>query len=126
MKSRVFKTSVGSLVFFLLVIAGIALIHPVFVELNGFLTKEVSKIVHNFEEKTDLVISYDSLSPSILSGINVRNIKLIDKDTKKDLVNINKATFLNVFILHKLNNEYYSLFAPSGFSASCFLFFTSS
>jgi len=93
MKSRVFKTSVGSLVFFLLVIAGIALIHPIFVELNGFLTKEVSKIVHNFEEKTDLVISYDSLSPSILSGINVRNIKLIDKDTKKDLVNINKATF---------------------------------
>lgn len=92
MKLRVLKTSLDSIFFLTLIIAVVALINPVYTRLNSFLRSETHKIAEKLNEKTGLLISYESLSPSVLSGINIRNITISDSHSKKQLIQVNKAT----------------------------------
>ena len=91
MKSRILKTSIGSIIFLLLVIAVIALIFPTYKKINAAVSVGVLKITQKIEEKTGIEISYEALSPSILSGISFKNINLKDSATQKQLVQINSA-----------------------------------
>ena len=91
MKSRILKTSIGSIIFLLLVIAVIALIFPTYKKINAAVSVGVLKITQKIEEKTGIEISYEALSPSILSGISLKNINLKDSATQKQLVQINSA-----------------------------------
>ena len=91
MKSRILKTSIGSIIFLLLVIAVIALIFPTYKKINAAISVGVFKITQKIEEKTGIEISYEALSPSILSGISFKNINLKDSATQKQLVQINSA-----------------------------------
>jgi hypothetical protein len=93
MKSRILKTSTGSLIFLLLVVAVIALINPLYDSLNSLLTSKIHSITGEIREKTGISVTYDSLSPSVLSGISIKGIKLSDYSTGKDLVYIKRATF---------------------------------
>ncbi len=92
MKSRILKTSIGSTIFLLLIIGGLALMQPIHNRISDFIKYEKANIVNKFREKTGLDISYESLSPSILAGINIRGIILSDIKTNKKIVEINKAT----------------------------------
>lgn len=91
MKSKILKTSLGSIIFLLLVIVAIALIHPVYTKVNRFLSSEAYRIARRLEERTGIQFEYGSLSPSILSGISIRSIRLKDSVSDTDLLFINKA-----------------------------------
>lgn len=92
MKSRILKTSIGSIIFLLLVIAAIALIHPVYVKVNSILTSEAYRIARQLEKSTGIKFEYGSLSPSVLAGINIREIRLKDSASGEDLLFINKVS----------------------------------
>ena len=106
MKSRILKTSIGSIIFLLLVIAVIALIFPTYKKINAAVSVGVFKITQKIEEKTGIEISYEALSPSILSGISFKNINLKDSATQKQLVQINSAVlsynFRDFFFIYLL------------------------
>lgn len=93
MKSRILKTSIGSIIFLLLLFAVIALIFPSYKKINSAVSAGISVMTSLIEEKTGIEISYQSLSPSILSGLSLKNIELKDAATKKQLVRINSAFF---------------------------------
>lgn len=91
MKSRFLKTSIGSIIFLTLVIAVIALIQPIYKNIMNFMSGEESRIICLLNEKTGLSVSYESLSPSVLSGINVRGIVMSDDSSGKKVIEIKKA-----------------------------------
>lgn len=92
MKSRILKTSTGGIIFLILVISAIAVINPVYERINSFLQVQENKILKTFTEKTDLEIKWESLSPSILSGINIKNIRIQEKKSKNVLFEVKKAS----------------------------------
>ncbi len=53
---------------------------------------EGTRVEQFLDAKTGLKVSYRSLSPSVLSGINIRGIVLRDAETDKKLIEIKKAT----------------------------------
>ena len=93
MKSRYLKVSLSSLLFLFLVTGTIALINPVYQKTQKILRKEALEITEDIALKTGLIIKYDSLSPSVLAGINLRGIEVRDAESGKKLVQIKKATF---------------------------------
>lgn len=93
MKSKILKTSIGSIIFLLLVIGVIASVFPLYQKINAFMTLEISNLAKLTDEKLGIEISYEELSPSVLSGIKLKNVNLRDSLTKKQLVKINRATF---------------------------------
>ncbi len=93
MKSKILKTSIGSIIFLLLVIGVIASIFPLYKKINAVMTYEISNLAKMADEKLGLEISYEELSPSVLSGIKLKNVNLRDSFTQKQLVKINRATF---------------------------------
>ena len=98
MKSRYLKVSLSSLLFLFLVTGTIALINPVYQKTQQILRKEASEITEDIALKTGLIIKYDSLSPSVLAGINLRGIEVRDAESDKKLVQIKKATFSYRFL----------------------------
>ena len=97
MKSKLFKTSVGTIIFLLLIVAVFAVLQPVYKKVSAFLHEKEDYALAVLEDKTGLGLSYKSLSPSILSGINIKSIVIYDvsdkknKKSHKDILTVNKA-----------------------------------
>lgn len=94
MKYHYLKYGIGSIIFLLMIFAAFMLIRPVYLEINNRLQDLKDYAFSYIEEKTGFSIGYDSLSPSILSGIRISGIevKQLDDDSlvgKIDSVVIN-------------------------------------
>ena len=81
-----------SIFIFLIIITGIfALLSPVY----RFVTKTIrsyeKQFVATFVEKTGMGISYQSLSPSILSGIHIQGIEVYDIESKENIFTVKKT-----------------------------------
>ncbi len=92
MKSRVLKTSIGSTLFLLLIIIVLALVRPVYERLSASMSELETKLYDEVKQKTGLTLSYKSLSPSILSAINIKGIVLQDAVNGDVLLEIRRAT----------------------------------
>ena len=101
MEARAVKTGIGSTIFILLIVAALAVVRPVFVRLGEQLSLLEQTAISRIEEKTGLLLEYDSLSPSILSGLNLKGIVLRDAATGKQVAEIRRITvsyrFLDFF-----------------------------
>ena len=91
MKSKVLKTVIGLILFLMIFAAALAALQPVYRRVNGALSAAEVKYMSLLTEKTDLVISYKSLSPSILAGIRIKGIEVKDALTGDILLTAKKA-----------------------------------
>ena len=94
MKYHYLKYGIGSIIFLLMIFVAFLLIRPVYLEINNRLQDLKDYAFSYIEQKTGFSISYESLSPSILSGIRIAGIEVkeLDKDApvgKIDSVVIN-------------------------------------
>ncbi len=91
MKSKVLKTVIGLILFLMIFAAALAALQPVYRRVNSALSAAEVKYMSLLTEKTDLVISYKSLSPSILAGIRIKGIEVKDALTGDILLTAKKA-----------------------------------
>ena len=97
MKSKLLKTSVGTIIFLLLIAAVFAVLQPVYKKVSAFLHEKEDYALAVLEDKTGLGLSYKSLSPSILSGINIKSIVIYDvSDKKSNKSNDSRSNILTV------------------------------
>ena len=80
-KSRFIKTAVALFAFLLILLASLYFLRPAYREIDGRMRQAESRFLADFSESTGLGLSYDSISPSILSGITIRNIRVYDFKT---------------------------------------------
>lgn len=94
-KSKVFGVGLGSTLFIFLTIAVLAFVRPVYVRLYNGISKFEEAFCSELEKETGFSVSYRSLSPSLLLGIDIKKISLNDVDSssgeKKTVVSIKKV-----------------------------------
>ncbi|MCR4940957.1 MAG: translocation/assembly module TamB [Treponemataceae bacterium] len=76
MKYHYLKYGIGSIIFLLMIFAAFMLIRPVYLEINDRLQELKDFAFSYIEDNTGFSIRYDSLSPSILSGIRISGIEV--------------------------------------------------
>lgn len=92
-KSRLIKTTVALLAFLLIFLASLYFLGPAYREIDSRMRRAEALLLAELSETTGLSLSYDSLSPSILTGITIRNIRIYDSRTGEDILTIKKAVF---------------------------------
>ena len=100
MKSKVVKIGVSSILFFSMILAALALVRPAIRGFSQQLETYGKDFLAMVESKTGLQVSYDSLSPAILSVFRIKGIVVSDGETKIPVLSIRKATLsYNLFRL---------------------------
>lgn len=75
-------------IFILLVTAGLLLVRPIYFKIRTSVTDFASSIKESLEENLSMKINYESLSPSILTSVNIREITLSSVKEDQTLVEI--------------------------------------
>ena len=104
MKSRSQSVGIGSTLFILMLVAAVAILRPMYIRMGEALSSLEKQLVEKAEDAIGLSFSYQSLSPSILSAINIKGIVVSDKASGRKLVDVKKVTvsynFLDFFSAH--------------------------
>ena len=93
MKSRLVKTGIGFAVFFAILLTSLYFLSPAYRMINKTVREAESQFLSQFSSLTSLGISYDSLSPSLLSQIRVNNIIVFDVSSGEEILTIRRAVF---------------------------------
>ncbi len=121
MKSRLVKTSIGLLVFLTILLASLYFLSPIYRTITKTVHETESRFLSKFSELTSLGISYDSLSPSILSQVWINNIMVFDVSSGEEILTIKRAVFY--YDLFKiLKKDYDSAFTKLSISNVNFSF----
>ena len=80
MRNLRYQYGIGSIIFLLMIFAAFMLIRPVYLEINNRLQDLKDYAFSYIEDKTGFSIDYESLSPSILSGIRISGIEVKELD----------------------------------------------
>lgn len=100
MKSRALKLGLCITVFFFLLVASFALVRPIYIGLGNAMRSKIDELNSTLDESFRINVSYSSLSPSILTGINIKNIVVKDTETDEVVLTIKKAradySFVNI------------------------------
>lgn len=91
MKSRALKLGLCITVFFFLLAASFALVRPVYLGLGNAMRSKIALLNSTLDEQFGINVSYSSLSPSILTGINIKGIVIKDTATDETILTIQKA-----------------------------------
>lgn len=91
MKSRLSKAGLGILIILLLIAAGTAVLFPLYNGVKNVLKTNEARFLKEFTDKTDLILTYKTISPSILSRINVDGIEVYDNSTGEKILQVKKA-----------------------------------
>ncbi len=91
MKSKVVKIGVSSILFFSMILATLVLVRPAIRGFSQRLETYRSEFLAMVESKTGLEVSYDSLSPAILSVFRIKGIVVCDGETEIPVLSIRKA-----------------------------------
>ncbi len=81
MKNRVLSAALKSTAIVLMLLSAFAIAFPLMRFINGKLYELENYALTQLEEKTGLSISYDSLSPAILTGLHLKGIDITDCET---------------------------------------------
>lgn len=90
MKSRALKLGLCITVFFFLLVASFALVRPVYQGLGNAMRSKIAVLNSTLDEMYGINVSYSSLSPSILTGINIKGIVVKDTATDETVLTIKK------------------------------------
>lgn len=92
MKSRVLKIGLCIAILVSLVAASFALVRPVYLGLGSVLRSKIAELNSTLDKSFGLNVSYSSLSPSILTGINIKSIDVRDTATGETVLTVKRAT----------------------------------
>ena len=92
MKSRGFKLVLCLSILFSLIAASFALVKPLYLSLYKGLRSNIINLNSTLDKSLGINIFYSSLSPSILTGINIKGIVLKDSESGQKIVSVKKAT----------------------------------
>ncbi|MBQ6567484.1 MAG: hypothetical protein IJL80_10545, partial [Treponema sp.] len=81
------------LVFLLIFLASLYFLRPAYREIDGRMRRAEGLFLAELSETTGLGLTYGSLSPSILTGITISDIRVYDSRTDEDILTIKKAVF---------------------------------
>lgn len=98
MKSRVIRLGICIAILFSLVAFSFALIRPIYLGLGNVMRTKINELNTTLDKSFGLKVSYSSLSPSILTGINIKSIEVIDSASNEAVVKIEKASAKFSFI----------------------------
>ena len=107
MKKLSLITKICISIFLLIISVAILLSVPLYRRLDKIIDKYSDQLVNQISEKTGLVISYESISPSILAYLGIKGIKL--SDTQGRVVAQIKNTHIKYKILPLLKKNYDSI-----------------
>ena len=110
MKSKVVKIGVSSILFFSMILVTLALVRPAIRGFSQQLEAYRTEFLAMVESKTGLVVSYDSLSPAILSVFRIKGIEVCDGETKIPVLSIRKAN-LSYNLLRLLSGDIQGAFS---------------
>lgn len=81
MKNRVLSAVYKYTAIILMLLSAFAIAFPLMRFINGKLFELKDYALLKLEEKTGLTLSYDSLSPAVITGLNFKGIDIIDSET---------------------------------------------
>ncbi len=93
MRVRLIKLGTSAIIFFFLMLIVLFFVRPVYSSVAGKLIKIRDDIILNVEEKTALEIKYEKASPSLLRGLKLQKLQIIDSQSKLVLLKINSVEF---------------------------------
>lgn len=79
------------MIFFLVIFASGLILRPFYKQVSGRLDQQVLYFTKILSEKTGMAVSCEKISPSIITGLNVKNIILTDIHNGKTIVQIKKT-----------------------------------
>ena len=100
MKKHWLRNLIGIIIFLLLLLAAFFSLRPLYRAMNNAIHYLESAVFSVIEEKTGLGVSYESLSPSIFSGIHLNGVSVYDKESGDEILRIRDVSF--AFDLMKL------------------------
>ncbi len=104
------KTSIG-IIIFLLIITGITVaLSPVYRWVTNMLQSYEELALNILEEKTGMSVSYKSLSPSLLTGVNIKGIEFFDAESGVRILTIRKV-IINYNLKELLHRNYDKIFS---------------
>ncbi len=110
MKSRFVKTSIGVFIFLLIFSISLYVMAPVYKTLDSLMHEAESELLSSISSKTNLSISYDSLSPSVLMSITVKNIRVFEISTGDEILYIKKVS-IGYNILNVIKKDFEHVFS---------------
>ena len=120
MRIRLIKLGTSSIIFIFLLIISLLLVRPIYLSVTEKLISIRDDILLNIEKNTALTIKYEKASPSILSGLKLHNIQVLDSQSNLVLLKINSVKFaynLSALLKGDIEKRFnaYSLAIKSGF-----------
>ncbi len=91
MKKLPVRKLFGIILFFLIAAAAMLSLRPVYRAASSALESRLEAFRALAEERTGFTVSYQSLSPAVLTGIRVKNIMLVDSFDGLPVLRIKKA-----------------------------------
>ena len=91
-KQRHIKIGVCVVFFLSLLVAVNRLLSPLYVRIGTQIQKTVDSYREDFRESSGLKISYKSLSPSVLFGVNVNGISVVDSRSDIEVASIGRVS----------------------------------
>lgn len=92
MKISALRRSLCIFIFLAVTLASFLAVRPLLIRLSETVTGCARRLCLSFEETTGLSVGYESLSPSILTGLRIKGIVLRDVSDGKTVVEIRRAT----------------------------------
>lgn len=93
MRVRLIKLGTSAIIFIFLLLFVLILVRPVYSSVTGKFIQVRDVLLSSIEEKTALKIKYENASPSLLHGIKLKNIQVIDSYSDLVLLKINSVGF---------------------------------
>ena len=91
MKFKVPRPLAGSIIFLFIIAAVFAFLQPLYRVMNRILSEFGDEYLALLAEKTGLSVSYESLSPSILTGISIKGIVVSDAENGEEILTVDNA-----------------------------------
>ena len=98
MKSKVFKFGLGSFFIVLMLVTALFLLRPIYNALNSTLNQIKDKYLTLLDEKLNLKLSINSISPNILTRLKISDIQILDSSTNQPIISID-----SVIVKYKLS-----------------------
>ncbi|MBE6353548.1 translocation/assembly module TamB domain-containing protein [Treponema sp.] len=90
-KKVILRTVTGILIFLLILTAVFFALRPFYRTVNLTFDRYEKKLNSYLSEKTGLLLTYESMSPSILTGIRIKGIAVQDVSTGEKILTINRV-----------------------------------
>lgn len=98
MKSKVFKFGLGSFFIVLMLVTALFLLRPIYNALNSTLNQIKDKYLTLLDEKFNLKLSINSISPNILTRLKISDIQILDGSTNQPIISVD-----SVIVKYKLS-----------------------